>query len=287
MHDLSHLGPKKVFIFGDGSFFITETVVWGVIVALVIGILACWSASKLQRVPKGKQVIAEFVVEKAYSMVQSVMGVKLGTVFAPYMASIFFFMLLSNLLGLFGFRPVTSDLNCTFALAITTFFLIQGTGVKFMGVGGKLKHMCSPYPFMIIINLIEMFSTPLSLGLRLFGNILAGMIVMSLVYSGLATLSLQFVGIPILDAIFPLPANAFFDMFEPVLQAYIFTMLTMAFMANEAITLSDHIEEQQQGGYYHDRNYTGSFCTGIIRTWCRSGNDLRYWYRYWTGLCSW
>ena len=87
MHDLSHLGPKKVFIFGDGSFFITETVVWGVIVALVIGILACWSASKLQRVPKGKQVIAEFVVEKAYSMVQSVMGVKLGTVFAPYIES--------------------------------------------------------------------------------------------------------------------------------------------------------------------------------------------------------
>ena len=243
MHDLSHLGPKKVFIFGDGSFFITETVVWGVIVALIIGILACWSASKLQRVPKGKQVIAEFVVEKAYSMVQSVMGVKLGTVFAPYMASIFFFMLLSNMLGLFGFRPVTSDVNCTFALAITTFFLIQGTGVKFMGVGGKLKHMCSPYPFMIIINVIEMFSTPLSLGLRLFGNILAGLIVMSLVYSGLATLSLQFMNIPILVAIFPLPANAFFDMFEPVLQAYIFTMLTMAFMANEAITLSDHIEE--------------------------------------------
>ena len=60
MHDLSHLGPKKVFIFGDGSFFITETVVWGVIVALIIGILACWSASKLQRVPKGKQVIAAF-----------------------------------------------------------------------------------------------------------------------------------------------------------------------------------------------------------------------------------
>ena len=43
MHDLSHLGPKKVFIFGDGSFFITETVVWGVIVALVIGILASCS----------------------------------------------------------------------------------------------------------------------------------------------------------------------------------------------------------------------------------------------------
>ena len=188
-------------------------------------------------------MIAEFVVEKAYGMVQSIMGVKLGTVFAPYMATIFFFMLFSNALGLFGFRPVTSDINCTFALAITTFFLIQGTGVKYMGFGGKLKHMCSPYPFMIFINVIEMFSTPLSLGLRLFGNILAGVIVMSLVYSGLATLSYQFCSIPILDTIIPLPANAFFDMFEPVLQAYIFSMLTMAFIANEAITLSDHIED--------------------------------------------
>ena len=96
---------------------------------------------------------------------------------------------------------------------------------------------------MIFINVIEMFSTPLSLGLRLFGNILAGVIVMSLVYSGLATLSYQFCSIPILDTIIPLPANAFFDMFEPVLQAYIFSMLTMAFIANEAITLSDHIED--------------------------------------------
>ena len=243
MHDLSHLGPKKIFIFGDGSFFITETVVWAVIVAVIIGILACWSASKLQKVPKGKQVLAELIVDKAYGMVQSIMGVKLGTVFAPYMATIFFFMLFSNALGLFGFRPVTSDINCTFALAITTFFLIQGTGVKYMGLGGKLKHMCSPYPFMIFINVIEMFSTPLSLGLRLFGNILAGVIVMSLVYSGLATLSYQFCSIPILDTIIPLPANAFFDMFEPVLQAYIFSMLTMAFIANEAITLSDHIED--------------------------------------------
>ena len=54
MHDLSHLGPKKIFIFGDGTFFITETVVWAVIVAVIIGVLACWSARRLQKVPKGK-----------------------------------------------------------------------------------------------------------------------------------------------------------------------------------------------------------------------------------------
>ena len=66
---------------------------------------------------------------------------------------------------------------------------------------------------------------------------------MSLVYSGLATLSLQFMNIPILDIYSHYRRMHSLICFEPVLQAYIFTMLTMAFMANEAITLSDHIEE--------------------------------------------
>ena len=63
---------------------------------------------------------------------------------------------------------------------------------------------------------------------------------MSLVYSGLASLSYKLVSLPILDTILPLPANAFFDMFEPVLQAYIFTMLSMVYIAQEAIVISAH-----------------------------------------------
>ena len=156
MHDLSHLGPKKVFIFGDGSFFITETVVWGVIVALIIRILACWSAQQAAAGARGRsQVITRIRGRKSVRHGTVVMGVKLGTVFAPYMASIFFFMLLSNML------VVQFDGHIGRELYVRTgdhnIFPDPGNGGQVhVGVGeAKLEHMCSPYPFMIIINVIE------------------------------------------------------------------------------------------------------------------------------------
>lgn len=240
MHDLSHLGPKKVFIFGDGGFYLTETAVWGIIVAVVLIVLALWSVSKMERIPKGKQAIAELVVTKTYDMVKAIMGPGVGEAFAPYMGTIFFFLLVSNMLGLFGFRPVTTDLNCTFALALTTFVLVQVTAIRYQGPVGRLKELASPMFWMFPIKLIEEVARPLSLGFRLFGNILGGLIVMSLVYSGLATLSYKLVSLPVFDTILPLPANAFFDMFEPVLQAYIFTMLSMVYIAQEAIIIKAH-----------------------------------------------
>ena len=240
MHDLAHLGPKKVFIFGDGSFYLTETAVWGIIVAVIILVLALWSVRKMERIPRGKQVVAELVVTKTYDMVKQIMGKDVGEAFAPYMGTIFFFLLISNMLGLFGFRPVTTDLNCTFALALTTFALVQITAIRYQGPVGRLKELASPMAWMFPIKIIEEVARPLSLGFRLFGNILGGLIVMSLVYSGLASLSYKLVSLPILDTILPLPANAFFDMFEPVLQAYIFTMLSMVYIAQEAIVISAH-----------------------------------------------
>lgn len=242
MHDLSHLGAKKVFIFGDGAFFITETVIWAVIVAAVLIFLALWSTRKMQRVPHGRQIIAELVVSTTYNMVQNIMGKGIGKKFAPYMGSIFLFVVVSNMLGLFGFRPVTTDVNCTFALSLATFVLVQATGIKSMGLGGKLRHMASPMKLMFPIKVIEEIALPISLGFRLFGNILGGMILMSLIYGGLATASEFFCSIPILDAVIPLPANLFFDVFEPVLQAYIFTMLSMVFITQEAVMVSAHEE---------------------------------------------
>lgn len=236
MHDLAHLGPK--IIFKIGSVAITETVIWAIIVAIILIILALWSTSNLQRIPKGKQVIAETIVTTVYKMVEQIMGQKLGRSFAPYMGTIFFFMLFSNMLGLFGLRPVTADVNTTFALSISTFVMVQVTGFRHMGFRGKLSHMASPMKFLFVINLIDDIARPISLGFRLFGNILGGVILMSLIYGGLATLSEKFSSIPILDAIIPLPANLFFDVFEPVLQAFIFTMLSMVFIALEAVTHS-------------------------------------------------
>lgn len=241
MHDLSHLGAKKVFIF-DSGFYITETVIWALVVSVIIAAAAIWAAHRLEKIPRGKQTAAEMIVEFVYNLVSSTMGKENARRFAPYMGTILIFILISNMLGLIGLRPVTTDINCTFALAFATFFLVQYSGIKSMGLGGKLKHMAQPMAFMFPIKILEEVALPISLGFRLFGNILGGMIIMSLLYGALASVTAGLGSIPILDFIIPLPANAFFDIFEPVLQAYIFTMLSMVFIAQEIIVVGAHAD---------------------------------------------
>lgn len=237
MHDIEHLGPRIInYIGGIG---ITETVYFGIIVAVVIIIFALLSTRNMKQNPKGLQAVAELIVETVYNMVGSTMG-KNRLNFAPYIGTLFLFLILGNMLGLFGFRPTTSDVNMTFALALLTFLIIQGSSLYYNGVKGYFKHFAEPMPFMVPIKIIEEISFPISLGFRLFGNILGGVIIMALIFNGLGSLSHSLsMHIPWLEAVIPLPANAFFDIFEPILQAFIFTMLTMVFVAKGIMSHDD------------------------------------------------
>ncbi|MBR0599187.1 F0F1 ATP synthase subunit A [Sinanaerobacter chloroacetimidivorans] len=240
MHDLSNLGARKIIGFGDGSVFITETVLYSLIVAVVLIIFAFVSTRKMERYPKGLQAVAELIVEFTYKLVGDTMG-KQNLAFAPYIGTLFLFLLLGNSMGLWGFRPVTADVNTTFALALITFMLIQYNSIKSRTLKGHLKHMADPYPFMFPLKVIEEVSFPISLAFRLFGNILGGMIVMALIFTGLGSISHKLhLPIPFLEAVIPLPANIFFDIFEPILQAFIFTMLSMVFIGMAIATHEDH-----------------------------------------------
>jgi len=247
MEDLSQIGPK-IFIKFDNGLYITDTVVANVIVAIILILLALWLTSGMKQIPKGKQIVAEMIVKGIYDLVSGAMG-KHCLHFAPYMGTLFIFLISGNLLGLFGFRPTTADVNMTFACAGVTFILIQYNGFKTMGFLGKLKHMCDPYPFMFPLKVIEEIALPLSMSFRLFGNILGGVIIMGLIKNGLYGMTEALVGfmpaigefhLPFLQAVIPLPANFFFDVFEPVLQAFIFTMLTMVFVGMAVVTHADH-----------------------------------------------
>jgi F-type H+-transporting ATPase subunit a len=236
LHDLRNIGPRIIVRFGDSGVFITETVFFGLIVAAAIAAAALLSVRKLERYPKGAQAFAELIVSTVYKFTADTMG-KRCEVFAPYVGTLFLFLLLGNMLGIFGLRPTTADVNMTFALSGMTFLLIQYNGFKTMGFAGKIKHMSDPYPFMFPMKVIEEISFPVSLGFRLFGNILGGVIIMELIFNGLGWLSEKILlPVPLLQAVIPLPANAFFDIFEPVLQAFIFTMLTMVFLSMAIVT---------------------------------------------------
>jgi F-type H+-transporting ATPase subunit a len=134
------------------------------------------------------------------------------------------------MLGLFGLRPITADVNVTFALSILTFLLIQGSEIKKFGIIGKVKHMCEPYPFMLPLKMLEEVTLPVSLGFRLFGNILGGLIVVELWLNFMTYLSNYMSAVPFLRAVLVLPLNGFFDIFEPIIQTFIFTLLTMIFL---------------------------------------------------------
>lgn len=229
MIDVDKLGARIIFDFGDGSVFVSESILLGLIVAVILAVLGIWLGSNLKTVPKGKQVFAEFIVEKIYQLTEESLG-KENSHFAPYIGTIFGFIFLGSSLGTFGLRPITADLNVTFSLSALTFLLIQLSSTKRLGLRGRLKEMCEPYPFMFPLKVLEEMTLPVSLGLRLFGNILGGVIVVELWMHFMTYLSNFLTTVPFLRAVLVLPLNGFFDMFEPAIQTYIFTMLTMVFL---------------------------------------------------------
>jgi F-type H+-transporting ATPase subunit a len=238
MHSIQHLGPRKIFGFGD--FFITETVLYFWIIMAVMITFAYFATRKLEEKPKGIQLVAEYIVEFIYKFTEGAMG-KHNSNFSPYIGTLFIFLILGNSLGLWGLRPVTADVNTTFALAGITFFLVHYNSIKAKGIGGYLRHMSAPYPFMLPINIVGELAFPISLSFRLFGNIAGGMIIMALIFTGLESVSESLrMGIPFLEFLIPLPANLFFDIFEPILQAFVFTMLTMVFISLNNMTHGDH-----------------------------------------------
>jgi len=236
----SEFGPLVVFEipipFTDIIIPITETVTvtWWLILFIFI---ACILVTRnFEKIPKRVQNVVEMLVETITNLTKTTMGE--GNVsFAPYVGTLLIFLAIANTIGIIGIRPPTADLNTTMALSVLTFFLIHINGSRANGVGGHLKSLTEPVAFLTPINLIGEIATPISLGFRLFGNIVGGMIIMSLVYSLLAYLSTLLFGtfgqtVPVFQFGIPIVLHCYFDLFAGLLQSFIFAMLTMVNVAS-------------------------------------------------------
>lgn len=213
-----------------GGLPINETMVNTWIVMAFIILLSLFLTSKLEKVPKGKQVVAEMIVMAFYGLVESAMG-KGKEKYVPYIGSLFMLSLFCSLSSLLTFRPPTADLNTTTAWALMTFFIIQYNGVKANGLGARLKGFAEPTPMLLPINLLGEFSTPISMAFRHFGNIFAGMLITSLLMSALASITSFAPSLPPIFQIgIPAVLSIYFDLFTSGLQAFIFCMLTLVFV---------------------------------------------------------
>lgn len=226
-------GPRVIFELPilDG-IPVTETVVNTWLIMAVLVVLSIIGTRSLQLVPKGKQNLAEAVVEVLNNLTKQTMGDdKIG--FAPYMGTLFLMLLFMNLLGLIGLRPPTADLNTTLALAVMTFVMIHYFGARTKGLGTYLKGFTEPFVFLLPLNIMGELATPISLSFRLFGNMVGGLIVLSLAYGGLTSLS-SMLGLdllPLFQGGIPVVLHLYFDVFAGVLQTFIFVMLTMVFVS--------------------------------------------------------
>ncbi|MBU4542120.1 MAG: F0F1 ATP synthase subunit A [Firmicutes bacterium] len=214
-------GPK---IYGElFGLPITQTLVNTWIVMAMILVICAILTKNMQKRPGKAQVIAETIVTAMDNLVGQTMGKdKMG--FAPYMLALVMFLAFSNTSGIYGLRSPTADLNCTVGLALMTFFMTQFFGLKSKGLGGYLKGYLEPMPFLLPINIIGELANPVSLSFRLFGNMLGGLIIMSLLYTALT-------GFMFFAAVIPIPFHFYFDIFSGLLQSFIFTMLTMVFIS--------------------------------------------------------
>lgn len=229
-------GPKVVFTIPlFGGIDITETVVIGWLVILIVLFACLFLTSSLRKIPNTKrQIIAEMAVGFVNNTVKTTMGERFMG-FAPYIAALLLYSLLGSLVSLLGLRSVTADLNTTISMALVTFILITYFKLRTNGLGGYIKSFASPIFIMAPLNLLSEVATPLSMAFRMFGNIAGGSVITSLLYMGLGYLSklinLSFsigaLEINVAQLFVPAVLSLYFDLFTGCIQAYIFAMLTM------------------------------------------------------------
>ena len=212
-------GLIKYELFGQ-ELWITTTHVSVLIVMAVLLIFAVAANRRIKRaeeIPGGFQNVVELIVEMLDKMVEGSMGKYAGK-FVNYISALFLFIFVSNISGLFGLRPPTADYGVTLPLGLITFGVIQDNNIKYNKVGA-FTGLFQPLPLLFPINLIGEIAVPFSLSLRLFGNILSGTVMMSLIYQLLTKFAVGWPGI----------LHIYFDVFSGAIQTYVFCMLTMVF----------------------------------------------------------
>lgn len=210
-------------LFGQTVWITTTHVCLLIVVLLLIG-FSCVAGRVMKRatdVPGAFQNIVELIVEMLQNMVGSTMGKSAGK-FVNYIGTIFIFILVCNISGLFGLRPPTADYGVTFPLGIMTFCIIHFNKFKHQKVSGVLKGLCDPWPIWAPINIIGDVAVPISLSLRLFANVLSGTVMMALVYGLLSKIAIAWPGI----------LHVYFDLFSGAIQTYVFCMLTMTYVSD-------------------------------------------------------
>lgn len=216
---------------------ITESQVnsWLIMLTIVGAVLYLTHGLALKPQTK-RQLLVEWAVEKAEYLVSDNMGARFKA-FVPFIAAIMVISASSSLMSLVGLRPPTADINVVAGWAVVVFIIITYYKLK-GGLFPYVKGFFEPVPIFAPFNIIGELSTPVSMSFRHYGNVLSGVVISTLIATALQGLSKLLLGwipvignIPFLQAGLPAILSLYFDIFSGLMQAFIFAMLTMLYIA--------------------------------------------------------
>ncbi|MFW6273719.1 MAG: F0F1 ATP synthase subunit A [Halanaerobium sp.] len=212
-------GPQiQFYLFGKEYLPVTDTLLVGWLSVIIIIAAAKYLTSDLSIRPNGRQNVAEWIVEMIYKQIEPMLPGE-GWRFLPFIATIFIYIGVGNLIGVVpGLANPTGDLNTTLGLALVVFLVVQYEGMREYGVWGYIKGYAEPVIFLLPINIIGELAKPISHSFRLFGNIVGGGIIITLIYQAA-------------PALIPVPLHAWFGVFVGAIQALIFGMVAIAYIS--------------------------------------------------------
>ena len=212
------LESKTLFtipVFGGIPIAESVAVTWVIMAVLEILSLILVRNLKVEN-PGKKQLLLESGVSFLQDFFVGILGEE-GKRYVPYLMSTVIFIGIANIAGVFGFTPPTKDMNVTIALSLMSIILIEYAGFHKRGLKGFLKSFAEPVPIMLPINILELAIRPTSLCMRLFGNVLGAFVIMELIKQ-------------LVPVVLPLPFSFYFDIFDGLIQAYVFVFLTSLFI---------------------------------------------------------
>lgn len=208
---------KGIESYADGIPIHESVVVtWIIMAVLILLSIFLTRNMKVDHISK-RQAVAELIVTKLTGLVEGMIG-EHGKEYVPYLTTVLLYVSVANAIGLFGFKAPTKDLNVTAALALMSIVLVEAAGIYHLGIKKWLHKFIEPVVIVAPINLLEVVTRPLSLCMRLFGNVLGAFVIMELIKM-------------VIPVVLPAVLCCYFDIFDGLLQAYVFVFLTSMYIS--------------------------------------------------------
>lgn len=218
---------------GDIHIVIQPELIFSLIIMTVLSICFILAGRKIKAAdstkrPTGIVLVCETGVKMIQDYMATLMPAQFSKNYYPYFAMMFIYIFISNISGLFGFEAPTSNYSITLAITIITFTLIQYNALKTKGVFTYIKGIIWPPT-----NILGTLAPLISLSMRLFGNIVAGSILLSLIYSFTGYLSEYVINFNFLGPLIAPIFHAYFDVFAGFIQTLVFVTLSSILIALE------------------------------------------------------